>query len=636
MAKRPSKEIENDFTDFVENQSRNERKIIEAHIPTNLTVKMVGKNESQKQLINSIKNNDITICSGQAGSGKTYLSVGYALNLIRKTSTNYKKIYFVKSVIPLKGEEIGFLKGDYMEKIEPYMQSYYMNLEKFISKQSMNVLLAEEIIKPFPVAFMRGVTIDDSIVIVDECVSGKSQIYIKINDEDKPKLINIENLYSYFLKYDNVYILSYNHEEYVKEYKKVNSISITNNVDTYKINLNNNNFDCSVVATKNHPFAVYENGKIIYKELEKLKINDILLKRKNKPGNHSIMNEKNYDLLLGFVLGDGSLQKNKQWNENIFRLRKNHSLKQEEYCKFCAELYRTPINNNYKSGFTGEHQCSFQTKSYYIDKNFIKSCYREKKYISKDIYNYITKRTLALWYMDDGSINKYNENGSNITLHTEGFTKIENEVLRDILIEKFGIYSTVFGYRKKRTKNNGDEYSTSYFCLRINKENSEKLQDLIKEYIHPSMYYKLREKYVGYFNKELYYEFNDDYENTTLEVKSIEFNDNERVYNMEVDGNHNYYVDNILTHNCQNLQLTNIQTIMTRISSSSKMIILGDTNQIDLKNKSESSLGHLLNLFDKTVKGINVVRMNDADDNIRNPIIKDIERVFNNHNTKKK
>ena len=78
MAKRPSKEIENEFTDFVENQNRNERKIIEAHIPTNLTEKMVGKNESQKQLIISIKNNDITICSGQAGSGKTYLSVGYA------------------------------------------------------------------------------------------------------------------------------------------------------------------------------------------------------------------------------------------------------------------------------------------------------------------------------------------------------------------------------------------------------------------------------------------------------------------------------------------------------------------------------------------------------------------------------
>lgn len=168
MAKRPSKEIENDFTDFVENQSRNERKIIEAHIPTNLTEKLVAKNESQKQLIKSIKNNDITICSGQAGSGKTYLSVGYALNLIRKSSTNYKKIYFVKSVIPLRGEEIGFLKGDYMEKIEPYMQSFYMNLEKFISKQSINVLLGEEIIKPFPVAFMRGVTIDDSIVIVDE------------------------------------------------------------------------------------------------------------------------------------------------------------------------------------------------------------------------------------------------------------------------------------------------------------------------------------------------------------------------------------------------------------------------------------------------------------------------------------
>lgn len=168
MVKKSTKNFDDQFNSNIENQNRNERKIIEAHIPSNLTDKMVAKNSSQTNLINSIKNNDITIASGMAGSGKTYLAVGYALNLIKKPSTNYKKIYFIKSVIPLKGEEIGFLKGDYMEKIEPYMQSYYLNLEKFISKQSMQILLGEEIIKPFPVAFLRGVTIDDSIVIVDE------------------------------------------------------------------------------------------------------------------------------------------------------------------------------------------------------------------------------------------------------------------------------------------------------------------------------------------------------------------------------------------------------------------------------------------------------------------------------------
>ena len=60
----------------------------------------------------------------------------------------------------------------------------------------------------------------------------------------------------------------------------------------------------------------------------------------------------------------------------------------------------------------------------------------------------------------------------------------------------------------------------------------------------------------------------------------------------------------VIVDEAQNLQLTNIQTIMTRIASSSKMIILGDTKQIDLKNKSESSLEHLLSLFDGTVKGL--------------------------------
>lgn len=155
-----------DNNEYYQPDLKDERKIIEKVIPNNITIK--SKNNSQKELIKSIKNNNITICSGQAGSGKTFISVGYALNLLRKTSSKFKQIYLIKSVIPLKGEEIGFLKGDYMEKIEPYMQSYYINLEKFINKNTLNNLLNEEIIKPFPVAFLRGTSIDNAIIIVDE------------------------------------------------------------------------------------------------------------------------------------------------------------------------------------------------------------------------------------------------------------------------------------------------------------------------------------------------------------------------------------------------------------------------------------------------------------------------------------
>jgi phosphate starvation-inducible protein PhoH len=613
----------NDFQAYNDNRIIDERKIIDKIIPNNITIK--SKNDSQKELINSIKNNEITICSGQAGSGKTYISVGYALNLIRKTSSKYRKIYLIKSVIPLKGEEIGFLKGDYMEKIEPYMQSYYLNLEKFISKASLNNLLNEEIIKPFPVAFLRGTSIDDAIIIVDECVGGDSKVIIKFNKNLNKRYISMKMLYKHFLKNESIYVLSYNENTKIKEYKKINSIRITNNKETFKLLFSSSK---PIIATNNHPFAIYNNGKIEYKKLKDLNIGDRLIKRKNAMGNHSILNENNYDILLGFVLGDAGFTKNKQNDKNIYRLNKNHSLKQSEYCKFCADLYNTKTNNNYRSGFTGEIQSSFRTKSFYLDKKFVNSFYNGKKKITSDIEKYITERSLALWYMDDGSIYKYNNDESNISFHSEGFTKEENQILVNILQNKFNIESKVFNYKKEKTNENGEKYKTNYYCIRIGKNGSNILQNLIKEYVHPSMYYKLQNKYQNHFNLKHYYTYENDYENTTLEIKDIIYNGVERVYNMEVEDNNNYYVNNILTHNCQNLSMSNMETIMSRLSNSSKMIILGDTNQIDLKNKNESSLSKLIKLFKNKINGINVVEMNDADDNVRNPLIKHIDKVF--------
>jgi phosphate starvation-inducible PhoH-like protein len=131
-------------------------------------IKILARNESQKNLINSIKNNEITICAGRAGTGKTYVAIAYALSLLRKPTNRYKKIYFVKSVITLKGEELGFLKGDLKEKIDPFMWSFYINMEKLILESSMKTLIANNVIIPFPLAYMRGATLDDCIIIADE------------------------------------------------------------------------------------------------------------------------------------------------------------------------------------------------------------------------------------------------------------------------------------------------------------------------------------------------------------------------------------------------------------------------------------------------------------------------------------
>ena len=130
--------------------------------------KIIAKNESQKKLIQSIKNNEITICAGPAGTGKTFTALAIALSLLRKENNRYKTIYLVKSVTTLKGEEVGFIKGDLMDKIEPAMWSYYINIEKMILKSTLTSLISQDIIQPAPLAYIKGASLDDCIIIADE------------------------------------------------------------------------------------------------------------------------------------------------------------------------------------------------------------------------------------------------------------------------------------------------------------------------------------------------------------------------------------------------------------------------------------------------------------------------------------
>ena len=108
--------------------SREEQQEVEAWIYQNnteetrmtdtMTVNVKCKTENQKSLVNSIIEIEVTICSGPAGTGKTYLACAEALKLIKRYA-KYRKIVIVKSVTTLKNEEIGFLKGGLREKMEP-------------------------------------------------------------------------------------------------------------------------------------------------------------------------------------------------------------------------------------------------------------------------------------------------------------------------------------------------------------------------------------------------------------------------------------------------------------------------------------------------------------------------------------
>ena len=125
------------------------------------------KTQNQKKLVTEIKNKEIVICSGLPGTGKTFLSCAVALELL-KSDPRYRKIVIVKSVTTLKDEEIGFLKGTMKEKMEPFMYSFMHNFEKVIGKHNVELLRANNMIEEMPIAYMRGINIDNSITIIDE------------------------------------------------------------------------------------------------------------------------------------------------------------------------------------------------------------------------------------------------------------------------------------------------------------------------------------------------------------------------------------------------------------------------------------------------------------------------------------
>jgi phosphate starvation-inducible protein PhoH and related proteins len=157
--------------------SRDEQQEVEAWIYQNnteeirmtdtMTISVKCKTENQKLLVNSIKENEVTICSGPAGTGKTFLACAEALKLIKRY-TKYKKIVIVKSVTTLKNEEIGFLKGNLREKMEPFMFSFVHNFEKIVGQAITSKLRELKTIEEMPIAYMRGINLDRSIIIIDE------------------------------------------------------------------------------------------------------------------------------------------------------------------------------------------------------------------------------------------------------------------------------------------------------------------------------------------------------------------------------------------------------------------------------------------------------------------------------------
>mgnify|MGYP000533451897 CR=1 FL=1 len=126
------------------------------------------KNPAQKRFYKTISTKDITFGIGPAGCGKTYLSVHKALRELGDKESPIDGIVIVKPLVEAAGEKIGFLPGDVEEKTLPFMMSFYYNMEQIIGKQRLEILKSNGVIQVMPMAYMRGITLSDKFVILDE------------------------------------------------------------------------------------------------------------------------------------------------------------------------------------------------------------------------------------------------------------------------------------------------------------------------------------------------------------------------------------------------------------------------------------------------------------------------------------
>lgn len=133
---------------------------------------IVPRSENQKALVKTFEENDMLFAIGPAGSGKTYLSIALAIRMLK--NKEIKRIILSRPAVEA-GEKLGFLPGDMKDKIDPYLQPLYDALQDMIPAAKLKDYMDLNVIQIAPLAFMRGRTLNDAVVILDEAQNTTAQ-----------------------------------------------------------------------------------------------------------------------------------------------------------------------------------------------------------------------------------------------------------------------------------------------------------------------------------------------------------------------------------------------------------------------------------------------------------------------------
>ena len=156
---------EEDILDIIKGK-RTKADAIKDVIVYNITGKPIkSRSENQQRLVDAYERHDLVFAVGPAGTGKTYLSIALAVKALKEKTA--KKIILSRPAVEA-GEKLGFLPGDMKDKIDPYLQPLYDALEDMIPAVKLQDMMEKHVIQIAPLAFMRGRTLTDAIVILDE------------------------------------------------------------------------------------------------------------------------------------------------------------------------------------------------------------------------------------------------------------------------------------------------------------------------------------------------------------------------------------------------------------------------------------------------------------------------------------
>jgi superfamily II DNA or RNA helicase len=469
---------------------------------------------AQQEIIDKLLVNDrlySSLIQAPCGFGKSYLG-GYVIGQYKKSTIiichtkllAYQWHSLLKEKI--KDTDIGFI-GDSKESIKPITVAIYKSLTSRLDKvQDMF-----------------------EVMVVDECLDYETAVVTKEGPMKIGVIVNNKK---------DVEVLSYNKDTNTFEYKKVYDwFKNPQKAPFIKLETSPRG---AISCTKNHNIYTYdfEKGVIVKKPAEEIKIGDFLVCSKSEGKTSIIIKKECLPILLGLIIGDGSLEKNRKL---VTRIGITQGEKQKKYLEYKTNiikgLFDSSINSS-KSGYQPNNNIySINSNSFYDNFNLIKQLYSDtqkgsKNIISKEISELLTEDSWSLIYQDDGSIS----NGQ----ITFSFCELNNESLDNLIISLKSLFNLEDPYIRT---NKGYKY------IRLKTNDSIKFLDKIKHRIHPELSYK------NIYSDCVFTPIEIDNAIEPFSVKQvISITTKEPTYqnryNISVEDNHNYCTSTALVGNC--------------------------------------------------------------------------------------